>query len=430
MRGRTHGPRSVAEELHMNQRTIVFVSGMSAFLFGACGLKMNLNQNYEETTCAGYLGCSAGKTIGVAVDAGAAVSIDANTLLGRPATPGTINAVVKGPGCGQPVPDGTVTTKAGTPVGYKQFTVQATGATLTGVIPAKAGPRTFWVRVPPDYDQNKPYRLVYVGQGCGGYNSANTNTLQLYSTALGGTEEAIYVALDLPTDMVNMDCYDNRDGPSSQEWEAFQLFQDFVDTKYCIDENRIYIAGYSTGGWLADMWGCYFAGDGQRPWNGVVPATGVVGVQGAPGSGTPDAGASDGGVDAGPFVPLPGARMFAPKFHIRGQAAVSGGEPPNNPPCNGPVAGIWIHDAGDTSNPLSGNQSALARVLKMNGCVNSRQIPWHPENELFKSVCVQYVDCPLDYPVVFCTTNGEGHMDDHERAIPAFNLFFNQMSPE
>ena len=79
---------------------------------------------------------------------------------------------------------------------------------------------------------------------------------------MGGTEQAIYVALDIPTDMANMNCYDNRDGPNSQEWEAFELFMKTLDANYCIDLNRIYVTGYSTGGWLGNMWGCYFAGDG------------------------------------------------------------------------------------------------------------------------------------------------------------------------
>jgi poly(3-hydroxybutyrate) depolymerase len=448
MRGRIDGivggSRRVVEELHMNVRTLCIVSGISAVLLGgACSLKLNLNQNYDETKCAGYLGCSAGKSFGVAtaVDAGMTVA----------------DTVVVNSGCGMPLPDGTPTTVPGSPKGYKQFTVQGTGLTLAGTIAAKKGPRTFWVRVPADYDPTKHYRLVYIGQGCGGYNSANSSTWQLFSEAQGGDEEAIYVAIDLPTDMANMDCYDNEDGPRSQEWQAFQLFHYFVDSHYCVDENRIYIAGYSTGGWLSNMWGCYFAGDGQNPWNGVVPAPTTSALSagtsrsesidasmsdGAMSMSTGDAAATDGAAadgdatmsgatDAGSgsdaFVPGPGARMFAPQFHIRGQASVSGGEPPNNPPCNGSVAGMWIHDAGDNSNPISGSQKALARVLKMNSCENSRTMPWHPEITVFNSVCTQYIDCPTAYPVVFCKTNGEGHGSQPQRAIPGFKLFFDQV---
>src|SRR4029079_4230253 len=151
----------------------------------------------------------------------------------------------------------------------------------------------------------------YIGQVCGGYEVANTNTMALYNEALAGSEQAIYVALDIPKDMANMDCYDNRDGLSSQEWEAFELFHTVVDANYCVDNDRVYVAGYSTGGALANMWGCYFAGDGMNP-------------------------------ASTPGVP----RKFAPKYHIRGQAVLSGGEPTDGPPCNGKVAAIWIHDMG------------------------------------------------------------------------------------
>ena len=40
----------------------------------------------------------------------------------------------------------------------------------------------------------------------------------------------------------------------------------------------------------------------------------------------------------------------------------------------------------------------------------------------------EYTDCPAAYPVVFCTTTGLGHADQHERAIPAFTLFFDEAS--
>ena len=53
----------------------------------------------------------------------------------------------------------------------------ATGATLQGTLPVKAGPRTFWVRVPVDYDPSHHYRVQYVGQGCGGYEVADVGSL-------------------------------------------------------------------------------------------------------------------------------------------------------------------------------------------------------------------------------------------------------------
>jgi poly(3-hydroxybutyrate) depolymerase len=303
-----------------------------------------------------------------------------------------VDAVWPGAGCGKELPAEQVPTAAGSPKGYTHFTVMGTGANLTDAsIAAKLGPRTFWVRVPPDYDPNRPYRVVYVGQGCGGYESANTSTFALYKESLGGTEQAIYVALDIPRDSANQDCYDNRDGLQSQEWEAFQLFQEFVDAHYCVDLNKIYVAGYSTGGWLANMWGCYFAG-----W------------------------------------PSP-SRKFAPTYHIRAQASYSGGEPPVQPTCGGPVAGFWLHDANDTGNPISGNLAALARVGRMNGCATtisdpSLQAPWHPEvSSIGAGSCKKFVGCPADYPVVFCTTTGLGKSSQDWRMIPALKYFFDEI---
>jgi hypothetical protein len=351
----------------------------------------------SNTACAGYLGCSAGQHVGP--PEGSVVTM-AETLTKPPGVePVGINAVLRGAGCGKPPPERSPATVAGTPKGYTHYTVMGTGATLAGTIPTKAGPRTFWVRVPPDYDPDHAYRVVYVGQGCGGFEIANTNTLQLYKEKMGGTEQAIYVALDIPTDMANMDCYDNRDGNASQEWEAFELFHTVVDENYCVDNNRIYISGYSTGGWLANMWGCYFAGDGENPAGGSGP------------------------------------RRFAPKYHIRGQAAVTGGEPSEQPKCNGPVAAIWIHDNSDKANDIAGSKQALKRVGLMNNCdtnydstTNSR--PWHPEFKLLGEVCRKFTTCPANYPVVFCTTTGLNHSDQPNRAVPAFATFFDELEPK
>ena len=62
-----------------------------------------------------------------------------------------------------------------------------------------------------------------------------------------------------------MDCYDNRDGLTSQEWEAFGLFMAIVDAQYCVDLNKIYVAGYSTGGWLTRTCGAATSPDLARP---------------------------------------------------------------------------------------------------------------------------------------------------------------------
>ena len=441
----------------MKISTTLFLFGMVGTALGGCKMP-----TYGDSSCSGYLGCSADKgQIGIAPEA--------TMCSGELGPPHAINL-----GCGHELPPNQVQTSPGLPKGYTHFTLKGTGATLAADIPSKAGPRTFWVRVPVDYDKNKKYRVVYIGQGCGGYGVANVSTLQLFKEKSGGTEQAIYVALDIPTEMANMDCYDNRDGPSSQEWEAFQLFQNYVDNNYCVDNNRVYVSGYSTGGWLTNMWGCYFAGDGLHPWRGVVGGAASMSMSGID-AGAPltsragnatDAAIGDAAMSDAPapmsdaamseVAPPPptdadssgqgtteagmvkemtctGPRKFAPEYHIRAQAGVSGGEPDNNPACNGPVAAIWIHDLMDSNAYSANHEAALSRVLKMNGCSskNPPTAPWHEEvTAIGKGVCVKYTDCPAAYPVVFCTTTGLGHSDQSDRAIPAFKLFFDELEAQ
>ncbi|HVU50161.1 MAG TPA: hypothetical protein VHL80_05725, partial [Polyangia bacterium] len=152
---------------------------------------------------------------------------------------------------------------------------------------------------------------------------------------------------------------------------------------------------------------------------------------GAAGSGAGGSGGSSG--MAMGCVP----RKFAREYHIRAQSGISGGEPDNNPPCNGPIAAIWIHDFDDSNAYTANHDIALPRVLKMNGCgkkadgsipkpADQPTKPWH-DDIMGQGVCLQYTACPTAYPVVFCTTTGQGHADQHERAIPGYNKFWDEM---
>lgn len=318
---------------------------------------------------------------------------------GGDAAPPSINAVLRGAGCGKPLPDNQLPPRVGTPAGYTPFTVMGTGATLKGAIPTKAGPRTFWVRVPADYDPERAYRTVYLLQGCGASQEANTQTYPLYKENLGGTEQAIYVAIDLPTNMVNMNCYDQRAGLSSQEWEAFELFHAVVDANYCVDNNHVYVGGYSSGASVSNMWGCYFAGDGQHP-------------------------------ASHPAEP----RELAPRYHIRAQFGVVGVEPPEQPPCNGPVAALIVVGLNDAVFSPDGGAASLKRLAQSNGCDTSdsdqtKQAPWHPEFLPYPSggdVCKRFTDCSSDHPVVLCSI-GSARYGLPMFITPAATAFFKEL---
>jgi poly(3-hydroxybutyrate) depolymerase len=308
-------------------------------------------------------------------------------------------------GCGRPLPAAQIPTIPGSRTGYTEGSAHVTGETLGAPRPERAGSRQIYVRVPVDYDPATPYRVVYLASGCGSQGAGKTNTYALFDEMQGGDEQAVYVALSVPDNAVNPGCYDNNSGPESQEWEAFEAIHTVVESYYCVDNDRIYIAGYSSGATLANQWGCYFGG------------------------------ASSAALDRPDLDASRTERKFAPQFAMRGALGVNGFLPPNQPvPCNGPAARLWIHDSLDKSNLIQTEAAALDLALQTNGCTGNHadgpKRPWAPAEAiagLAGGICQEYTGCPAEmaarYPIVFCTTNAYGHADQAVNAIPAFASF-------
>lgn len=300
-------------------------------------------------------------------------------------------------GCGLPPP-----TSPGQRAGYNAFFVNQTGETLDGRDPSKAGEREFFVRLPPDYDPSVPYRVVYVLQGCGALRAGDRSGYPLFDEELGGFEQAIYVALSVPDHTDLEGCYDHASGGASQEWEAFALVHEVVDQSYCVDNNRIYSVGFDSGATLSNMWGCYFAG-----------------------------------------IPSP-PRKFAPRWALRGHVAVGGYRQVNIPmPCNGPSAGLWIHDTEDVVNTYDRSTAALYVSLVSNGCEATNEprdeLPydfeprttWLPGDDIAgfePGACQRYTGCDAqtlaDHPLVFCSTEGRGHDPQTALAVRTITTFF------
>ncbi len=285
------------------------------------------------------------------------------------AVPNEVSAVLKSAGCGKPVPEGQT---AGS---YTDYSVHVTGATLTDFTWPEHD-RKYHVWVPTDYDSNKAYQTVFIGYGCGDKYAGATATYKL----MDEDPEKIYVGMDMPPDGIADNegaCYNDDGGMNSTEWEFFGLAATEVEASFCVDQHRVYVAGYSSGAWLANMLGCYFAG-----------------------------------VDPN--------RKFGPTISLRGQMTVTGGLPAI-PACGGKIAAMWIHDEGDGGNVIGGSISALDRVLAVDGCTGSPTEPWG-EGSL-ANVCKRYTACPAEYPVVFCTTQGRGHDAQNDNALPGFTQF-------
>ena len=75
----------------------------------------------------------------------------------------------------------------------------------------------------------------------------------------------------------------------------------------------------------------------------------------------------------------------------------------------------------DTSNTISGSESARDRLLMENNCDTT--IDPVPEDP---SPCVRYQGCDPGYPVVWCATSGKNHDRQDNLAPAAFWGFFQE----
>lgn len=282
----------------------------------------------------------------------------------------------------------------------------------TGDAGATATDRLYYVRLPANYDPNKAYRTVYLGPGCNEPQDEQPNVRHVYALQEASTDQAILVAMEPglynaahyngatcgtmnpPTCQYCFDDGAYATMAGSLEFPYFDALHKQIEASYCVDKNRQFYAGYSSGGWLAQELGCQF----------------------------PDV--------------------------LRAQGNTTGGLP--NVIANGtqhckdhPIAAFLLHDFNDGSNPYSGSVAALERLLKLNNCQGGQTMstaptaPYsifdlNPDGGLLDAglpaanmvSCVQYTGCPADYPIVFCTSMGQAHNAQDSTAIPAFWQFF------
>lgn len=247
----------------------------------------------------------------------------------------------RSPGCGMPASD--------TPAMFVRHMLDVAGTS-----------REYYVRLPPMYDLNRAYPLIFVFHGAGGTGMSNNVPIQQSSGAnaivVGGT------ALVNATEMRTQWQFNSATSPDVAFFDAMVTE---VSALYCVDRSRLFGAGFSSGAWFANLLGCVRGN--------VLRAYGVV-AGGMPG----------------------GGRLMC----------TAGG-----------VAAWFLHDANDTENPIAGNVTSRTRLLTLNGCAMTT-VPDMP------SPCVRYEGCRPGYPVVWCETTGAGHAVQGSISGPGMWQFF------
>src|SRR5271166_5361247 len=113
--------------------------------------------------------------------------------------------------------------------------------------------RDYYVWLPAGYDPNRAYTTVFLGPGCGG-----TGTM-VVPVQMASKTNAIIIGLDPDPPAEGRPCF-NTESPTTPEVPYFDATLAQVEAKFCVDTSRIFIAGFSSGSWLADTLGCVRAG--------------------------------------------------------------------------------------------------------------------------------------------------------------------------
>lgn len=262
------------------------------------------------------------------------------------------------------------------PIGtYFMYTIPIAGPDLDNGQP-KVRQRTYFVRLPTGYDPTKAYRVVYLGPGCGGNTASDVLRLYTYSMT-----DAILVAI-MPLPEFGA-CFD--ESVNSVEYPFFDAVHKKVESSFCVDPSRQFYAGFSTGARLGFMLNCAF----------------------------PDV--------------------------LRATSSIQGGLPPL-PMCKKhPIAMFTVSDTLETGNPYSEGVKAAQGVFAQNGCTGTFMTPMPPVGcgaactpydtmamplNANTPNCVKYVGCPADYPVIFCTSQGAGHITYEPWSDQALWTFF------
>jgi poly(3-hydroxybutyrate) depolymerase len=302
-------------------------------------------------------GASSGSTgvtggSGTAGDGGTSSIADASTP-DQDAGSGTSRG--KSAGCGKPA------SSSDTPGRFVRRNI-----TVTGVDPALRAPtaggswtnRVYYLDLPTGYDPARAYPLLFGGAGCGGALTTNGDNGG-FAVLPANNNQAIQIGLSYVWPEGSGPCF--HDGvANTPDLPYFDSVLKEVEESYCVNRDRIFVGGFSSGGWLAYTLGL-----------------------------------ARGGI-------------------IRGISPAAGGLRPatNRPPAaNQPIAALLLTGENDTSNPATGatgSDAARDHILALNGCQGTDTMPWPV---CAGCGCVQYTGCPDAYPVIRCRPPGQGHTD-------------------
>lgn len=216
------------------------------------------------------------------------------------------------------------------------------------------GARAYFVYLPDGYDPSRAYPIVYQLHGCSSSRESNNVPVERES----GTD-AIHVR-----GRAAADCWDTAEGGPDVPY--FDAMLADAEASFCVDTERRFLAGYSSGSFMTHRLGC---------------------IRGS---------------------------------LLRGIASIAGGQGGGG--CTGNVAALLIHDLNDGTVNISASEGARDSLAMRNGCdTTMARTPVEP------SPCEALASCDEGLPVVWCQTAGMDHSRQDGLAAPAFWGFFESL---
>ncbi len=243
--------------------------------------------------------------------------------------------------------------------------------------------RNYMIRIPSNYDPTVAYPLVFSGGGCGGDATIDDGG----PSYVPDDDTVIRVGLSYMWGDGQGACFQD-DGVNTPDIPYFDAAYADIIANNCVDLEKVFIGGYSSGAWMAYTTG--FARGGII--RGIVPGSGGIRAERPPESPIPFA-----------FFGIVGGMDTANPQH----------DTSDGTSCAGTEAdGCWKGEIicgtpGGEDCVDEGSGHARDLILERNGCTGgftgpSEQFGIWPD-------CLKYTTCPAHFPVVFCIPPDEGH---------------------
>lgn len=215
--------------------------------------------------------------------------------------------------------------------------------------------RNYMLRIPPNYDKNQAYPLVFAFHWNGGtMGDVDGGGTSGYTWSYYGLREKADKSTDKRMIFVTPQGLGNGWANSNnQDLILVDNMLKALKDDLCVDTSRVFSMGFSYGGGMTYAIAC--------------------------------------------------ARAKA----FRGAAVYAGAQLSGCSDGTQPIAYIGVHGIDDRTCGIAGGRSLRDRFVKNNGCTT--QNPPEPAAGSLKHVCTTYSGCKTGYPVRWCAFDGAGH---------------------